>query len=329
MQGKGAAAGPVGETGVATRVVTFLSDFGLADEFVGIVHSVLAHLAPDVRVVDLTHGIPAHDVVAGADLLERTLPWLCPGVVVAVVDPGVGGSRRPVALQLAGRSDLALVGPDNGLLWPAAVASGGVTQAVLLDRGAVRATVGDAVEASGPPESGAGAGGGSGSRQGPGAGPGAPPALGATFDGRDLFAPAGAALARGLPLESLGPQLDPDSLVHLPRPASSWQDGTLVADVASVDRFGNVQLAAGREELEMIGSSGRVRSPGGSFDALVARSFDALPTEELGIVLDSWGRMALVRNCASAAALLGLRRGDVVRLEPGDPAQIDTGSAGE
>src|SRR3954470_11538058 len=111
------------------RPVTFLSDYGLADEFVGVVHAVIARLCPDARVVDLTHGVPRQDVLAGALALERALPYAAPGVHLAVVDPEVGARRRAVALRTA-EEDRLLVGPDNGLLMAAAERFGGVVEAV-------------------------------------------------------------------------------------------------------------------------------------------------------------------------------------------------------
>ena len=100
-------------------VVTFLSDYGLGDDFVGVCHGVIARIAPDVRVIDVTHGIARHDVREGAIVLRRALPFMPAGVHLAVVDPGVGSERRAVALRCADEGRV-LVGPDNGLLWLAA-----------------------------------------------------------------------------------------------------------------------------------------------------------------------------------------------------------------
>ena len=162
-----------------TRPITFLSDYGLADEFVGVVHGVIAGICPDARVIDVTHGIPRHDVRAGATVLERALPYLPAGVHLAVVDPDVGAQRRAVALRTAGEGRL-LVGPDNGLLTPAAERFGGV---------------GEAVEISASPW-----------RLEP---------VSATFHGRDIFAPVSAALADGAALSAVGERID----AEIPRAA--------------------------------------------------------------------------------------------------------------
>src|ERR687893_2108282 len=159
------------------RPLTFLSDYGTDDEFVGVVHAVIARLAPAAPVIDLTHGIPRHGVLQGALTLARTLPYAPPGVHLAVVDPEVGARRRAVALRTADEDRL-LVGPDNGLLLPAAQRFGGIAEVV---------------EISGSPW-----------RLEP---------VSATFHGRDLFAPVAARLAAGAPLPDARPPLEPVELV--------------------------------------------------------------------------------------------------------------------
>jgi len=139
--------------------ITFLSDYGTGDEFVGVVHSVIRSIAPEVRVIDLTHEIPPYDVRAGSLTLGRAAQYLCPGVVLAVVDPGVGTSRRGIAVEVGGGQSY-LVGPDNGLLASAVAMSGGATAAIELTNPTYQL-----------------------------------PAPGATFAGRDIFAPAAATSA--------------------------------------------------------------------------------------------------------------------------------------
>ena len=259
-------------------VVFFLSDYGLADEFVGVVHAVLLRLAPDAAVVDLTHGIPAFDVRAGAESLARAVPHLGPGVVLGVVDPGVGSARRGIAVRAAdGRW---FVAPDNGLAVPAAEASGGV----------------DAVLALRKPED-------------------APP----TFDGRDVFAPAAAALASGRAPASVGDEVDPGALVRLPplETTRREEDGRvrLRAPVTWVDRFGNVQLgvpeldgpppATARLALRIAGEERAARR---------VRSFSELDDGELGVLADANGRLAVVVREGSAAGVTGLETGGDVEL---------------
>src|ERR671929_935574 len=156
-------------------VITFLTDFGLEDDFVGTCHGVIARIAPEVRVIDITHGIRPGRVLQGALMLANTLAYMPIGVHLAVVDPGVGGSRRPLALR-DGEGRL-YVGPDNGLLVTAAEAGGGVAEAHELANPAY------ALER-----------------------------VSRTFHGRDLFAPAAAHLALGVPAAELGPPLDPEVL---------------------------------------------------------------------------------------------------------------------
>src|SRR6478609_5781217 len=182
------------------RPVTFLSDYGLADEFVGVVHGVVARLCPDARVIDVTHGIPRHDVLAGALALERALPYTPPGVHLAVVDPEVGARRRAVALRVV-EDDRLLVGPDNGLLLPAAERFGGVVEAVEISNSPWRLEP-----------------------------------VSATFHGRDIFAPVTAHLANGAPFEAAGEPIAVETLERLPvlapRPG--------IVQVVEVDGFGNL-----------------------------------------------------------------------------------------
>jgi S-adenosylmethionine hydrolase len=266
---------------VARPVVFFLSDYGLSDEFVGVVHAVLLRLAPDLVVVDLAHGIPAFDVRAGAESLARAVPHLGPGVVLAVVDPGVGAARRGVAVRAAdGRW---FVAPDNGLVVPAAEASGGVAAVLALRK----------------PED-------------------APP----TFDGRDVFAPAAAALAESAAPASVGDPVDAASLVRLsPLEAFRGEEGghaVLRAPVSWVDGFGNVQLAA-PERVGPPAGAGKVAvrlDPGRARElpARRVRTFADLKHGELGLLADANGRLALVVREGSAARTTGLSAGGVAEL---------------
>ena len=302
------------------RPVTLLTDYGTSDEFAGVLHAVIARIAPDARVIDLGHGIRRQDVVGGAMVLERTLPYAPAGVHVAVVDPGVGGPRRAVALRTAAEDRL-LVGPDNGLLLPAAARFGGVS---------------DAIEISASPW-----------RLEP---------VSATFHGRDLFAPVAARLAAGARLADAGAPLDPDDLValELPRPEVGE---TVVAAVARVDGFGNIALHAHAGDLAACGLRAgddvRVRplpgasaepgaspepggwaKPGGSAEpgasseraggaigcaGLVARYGRTFADVSLGepvVLVDSGGLVQVALNTGDAAAALGLAAGDRVELAP-------------
>lgn len=292
--------------------VFFLSDYGTGDEFVGVVHAVLHARAPGVAVIDLGHEVPPFDVAAGASMLVRCAPYLGDGVVLAVVDPGVGTGRRGVAIETAetaGSGPSWLVGPDNGLLPPLAEALGGAQRAV-----GVRL----------PPT---GAGGSSGSTGG---------ARGRTFDGRDLFAPVAAGLVLGRPpedLEELGDELDPATLVASAASAAgpavtmveTAAGSGLEAPVTWIDRFGNVQIGAGPDVLDRIGvargGKAVVTLPGPPFRSTPARRVDAfgdLDTGELGVLVDSSGRLALACGRASAAANLGFPAvGDTVRIARG------------
>jgi len=290
---------PPGASGPET--VFFLSDYGLRDEFVGVVHAVLRRSAPGARVIDLTHEIAPFDVRAGAAALIRALPHLGEGVVLAVVDPGVGGPRRAVALESAPRSGPRFwVGPDNGLLLGAAGAAGPLAGAVDLV----------AVDGAGPTLD---------------AGP-------VTFDGRDIFAPAVAALCTGVPLGALGAGLDPSGLVRAPAPvcdAGVVPDGRslLRVEVTWVDRFGNAQLAAPAAAVDPcvpnvavdLDPAGAAAPPGagawgGTVQVRRVRAFSDLAAGEAGLLADANGCLALVVAQGSAAARFGMVAGSLVRL---------------
>jgi hypothetical protein len=248
-----------------------------------VVHAVIAGLAPYASRIDLTHQIPPHDIWAGALALWRAAPWLAPGVVLAVVDPGVGSERRAVAIRIAD-ADVVLIGPDNGLLLPAAHRLGPITQAVAL-----------AADPAAPTES---------------------PVLttaGATFAGRDIFAPAAGRIAAGAPIESLGPLIDPRSLIGRPVPTAQVDPaGTITAEVLWIDRYGNAQLSAGPDDI----GRGPVRMRAGDTetDVRIVSSYAAIGAEDLALVVDSSGLLSICCDQRSAALHLGLNTGDPIRL---------------
>ena len=265
-------------------VITFLSDYGLSDDFVGVCHGVIARLSPDVRIIDVTHGVPRGDVRAGALILRGALPYLPVGVHLAVVDPGVGGDRRAVALRLGdGR---VLVGPDNGLLAPSAELAGGVVQAVDIGRSSF-----------------------------------ALPAVSATFHGRDIFAPVAARIAGGADLDAAGAPVDPEDLAGLELTRAHLEDGILVARAIYIDGFGNVQLDAEEPELGRLGLAlGQAieleAASGVAARARYVRTFGEAGASELLLYQDSYCRLALAVNQGSAAARLGIAVGDELRLAP-------------
>jgi len=270
--------------------ITFLSDYGRTDEFVGVVHSVVRSIAPEATVIDLTHDIARHDVRAGGLLLARSAQYLCPGVVLAVVDPGVGSDRRGIAVEV-GDGISVLVGPDNGLLAPAVAMVGGATRAVELNNTEFHL-----------------------------------PAAGATFAGRDIFAPAAAQLALGVDLAELGDPVDPALLQPGMLPLSRSEDGTVFAQVLWVDHFGNVQLNVDPDDLADFDDRVRLRFGDTTRSAQRGEVYADLGAGDVGLLTDSYGLIAIAVNGHSAADALGLAEGDEVTIEPleGD----DTPTAG-
>ena len=264
-------------------VVFLATDYGLDDEFVGVLHAVMLKLEPSVRIVDVSHGIAPFDVQGGAALLARAALHLGEGVSCAVVDPGVGGTRRGVAVEVAAGGPRYLVGPDNGLLAQAAGVLGGVVRAVTLDPSLFTTPI-EAV----------------------------------TFDGRDLFAPAAARLAAGAELDHLGDEFDPANLVQLPGvevDARVLPDGrTAVTTVVTwVDRFGNVQLSLRGTVLDGLSTVG-VAVNGDDALVQVVATFSDLAIGNAGLLRDANGAAALVVAQGSAAERFSLAAGDKVDL---------------
>jgi S-adenosylmethionine hydrolase len=260
-----------------TLPVTFLSDYGYDDEFAGACRAVVARLAPDVRIVDLTHGIPSGDVRRGALALEAAMARAGPAVHLAVVDPGVGTARRGVALAAGGSF---LVGPDNGLLTLAATALGGVAEAVDVTDSAL------ALQPVAP-----------------------------TFHGRDVFAPIAAHLAAGRPLAAAGEPIDPGSLAGLELPEPRREGGTLVAHVLYADRFGNLVLDAAAGAFEVGEGEVSVTVQGNESSAVRGSTF-ADGAGGLVVYDDSSGRLAIALDGGSAAERLGAGRDDELRIAP-------------
>jgi hypothetical protein len=260
--------------------ISFTTDYGLDDGFVGVCEGVVARIAPGPRVIHVSHTVPPQDVRRGAAVLAQAVPYLPEGVHFAVVDPGVGTDRRGVVVVTA--SGL-LVGPDNGLLMPAADLLGGVRAAYELAEPAYQL-----------------------------------PTVSATFHGRDVFAPAAAHLAAGVEPADFGPAVDPTTLVRLAEPGTTVESGKLTTAIRYIDTFGNIQLAATGADLEASGgrpgSTAHANLNGRSVKATVGRTFaDAIP-DGLIVYVDSAERVALAVNRGSAANDFGGNVGDPVVL---------------
>ena len=268
---------------MAARFITFLTDFGLRDDFVGTCHGVMKRIAPEAQIIDVTHGIRPGRILQGALVLRNALPYMPAGVHLAVVDPGVGGSRRPLALRdVEGRF---YVGPDNGLLIPAAERFGGVAEAHELANPAY------ALES-----------------------------VSRTFHGRDLFSPAAAHLAAGVPLGELGPPVDPDALARLDLPEPEVGQSRIRATVLAVDRFGNLALNLTRDHLDhaaiVPGTRIELIAPNGNqFFAVAARTFGDARQGDLLVYEDSYRNLAVAVSRGNAAAVLGVDEGSEIVLQ--------------
>jgi len=261
-------------------VITFLTDFGLQDDFVGTCHGVIAGIAPDARVIDVTHGIPPQAVLQGALVLRNTTHYMPVGVHLAVVDPDVGGNRHAVAVRT--RDGRTFVGPDNGLLMLAADEAGGAAAHELVEP---RYRL---------------------------------PNVSRTFHARDVFAPAAAHLANGVAIEALGPALEPGSLIRVGVPDPELGQAQISATVLSVDRFGNVATNVSRTHVDALGvvdgDRVEVRLALDRYYAVVAGTFADAPSGELILYEDSYGLVTLAISRGNAARLTGVSSGDELRI---------------
>ena len=260
--------------------VSMLTDYGLVDEFVGVLKAVIRDIAPHTQTIDLTHQITPFDVRAGSLALARCISYLPSGVVLAVVDPGVGGTRRSIAIEVADGEGV-MVGPDNGLLAPAVAMAGGAGRAVLLTNEQYQL-----------------------------------PSLGATFAGRDIFAPAVAHLCNGVDLSEFGDAVDADELLPGIVPLPRQEGDALVGEVLWVDHYGNCQLNIGPEDVADWGSQVEVTFGESKRVATRQHTFSDVGVGAVGLVVDGSGMLALVLDQRSAATDLGIGAGDQVALAP-------------
>ena len=268
------------------RPITFLSDYGYADEFAGVCRAVMARIAPDARIVDITHGLPRHAVRQGAVLLANSLPYAEPGVHLAVIDPGVGSDRRGVAVQVIDGERI-LVGPDNGVLALAIERLGGPFAAADLSSSPFRLEP-----------------------------------VTATFHGRDIFAPVAARLAAGADFADAGEEVDPASLTRLELPEPRVYPDRVVAHVLYVDRFGNVALNIGHDDLSStflrLGHRIALDTGRNRITIPFARTFSDVGPGQGLLYEDSVRSLALAVNRESAAEMLGLAADDEVTLSPAE-----------
>jgi S-adenosyl-L-methionine hydrolase (adenosine-forming) len=263
------------------RTICFLSDYGLSDDFVGLCKGVMLRVAPGVTIVDLTHEVPGFGVAAGAEILEHATRYMPDNAVyLGIVDPGVGTERRALALSSAGGA--LLVGPDNGLLVPAAESLGGIVDAVSLTNADYHVQP-----------------------------------VSSTFHGRDIFAPAAAYLAAGLDIRRLGEPVDPASLAHV-EPITAKKEGsnTITATIIDVDRYGNARLSMTEEEADLeLGMQLKIEAAeGGEIPVRYVETFGHSKVGDLVLVPDSHQRLSLSVNQGNASRALGLEAGDRMRL---------------
>jgi len=265
---------------VSFRYITFLTDFGVQDDFVGVCRGVMRGIAPEATVIDITHGIPPQAVAQGAVVLARSIPYMPVCVHLAVVDPGVGSNRRPVALRT--RAGRIFVGPDNGLLMRAAD-SEGVEAARALTNARYHLEY-----------------------------------VSRTFHARDIFAPAAAHLAAGADFDDLGEEIDPALLERIELPEPEVGENGVVASVLTVDRFGNLALNVSRKQLDglalLAGDWVELQFVLEPYYAQVAGTYTDTKRGELILYEDSYGAIAIAVRDGNAARLTAAGPGDRVRI---------------
>jgi S-adenosylmethionine hydrolase len=259
-------------------VITLLTDYGITDSYVAEVKGVILRINPEATIVDISHDVGNYDIESGAFHMARSAPYFPEGTVhVGVVDPGVGSGRKGIIIQCR---DGYLVGPDNGLLAPAAERLGPekvyeITNGELL-----------------------------------------PVAVSDVFDGRDVFGPTGALLSKGVPPEMIGTEIE--GFIRLPGYTPKVKEGEVEATIIHIDGFGNCVTNVTYETLSQIGvgdwSAFRVKVAGEELTLPYVRRFSAVPEGELLLLVAGGGYMEVSVNQGSAEKSLGLKKGDKVHL---------------
>ena len=280
-------------SGYRYRTISFLSDYGLTDAFVGVCHGVMLRIAPEVRIIDVSHGIRPQNIAEGAMVLAQALPYMPKGVHLAVVDPGVGSSRLPIAIATANGSWL--VGPNNGLLVAAAMRLGGAASCRKLENPDLMAR--------------------NPSR---------------TFHGRDIFAPAAAHLALGIDPARFGEELDLEELVHLDEPLARLHGQHYHAAVTHVDRFGNLGTNVPAAEAIAVGITlgclVDLGVEGHRATVPFGETFSSVPPGEPVVTEDSHGLLALCVNQGNAAERFGAALGSKVVVGAASPSEVSGGT---
>jgi S-adenosylmethionine hydrolase len=269
---------------VRMRPICFISDYGLAGVLVGTCKGVMMGIAPESPIIDVTHSVPEFDVIRGAETLRHATRYMPEDTVyLAVVDPGDKTKRRALAAEV--RSGAYLVGPDNGLLLPAAEALGGIVRAVHLTNPRYHVQP-----------------------------------VSNTFHGRDVFSPVAAHLATGADLDDLGEQVTPASMETIDFPGFRRKPGGgFAAEIIDIDRFGNARLSVMQEDLDFwYGTHLEIGVRDEVMDARYVETFGASETGDLVLVPDSHWRLSLAVNRGNAARALLLSVGDEVRIEPSE-----------
>jgi S-adenosylmethionine hydrolase len=263
-------------------IITFLTDFGLEDEWVGTCHGVILKILPEAEIIDVTHQIPSFDIRKGAFVLVSSLPFMPQGVHLAVVDPGVGTERRAIIVE-TGRGDF-LVGPDNGLLVPAVQRLGEVRRVVQISND----------EYFLKPVS-------------------------STFHARDVFSPVSAYLAKGIEMTSFGPLLDPTTLVSAPWSPAVVKENEVEADIIDIDKFGTLRLNSLASDVGKIGISRgdwvRIKWGSRHRDVPMVETFTAVESGKPMLLVDSSGYVSIAVSLGRADTEFDLKMGEKIRFE--------------
>jgi S-adenosyl-L-methionine hydrolase (adenosine-forming) len=260
--------------------ICFVSDFGLEDTWVGICHAVIRRACPQAHVVDLGHQIPPFDIRKGAATAAAGVFQLPDAIHLVVVDPGVGAGRRDLCIVT--EQGTHLVGPDNGVLVPAARRSGGIARAFELAETGVERT---------------------------------PPLP--TFHARDVLSPAAAALACGVKAEALGLPVDPESLAAPPFDRCHVDGASVLGEVIEFDRFGSLRFNIPDESLDELGlRASRLELELGhnTLSVPFGDTFGDVPVGEPLVIVDSSGWLTLALNTGSAFERYGAEPGTHVRV---------------
>ena len=260
-------------------IITLTTDFGYKDEAVASMKGVILSINPQVRIVDISHGIPPFNIGEGAWVMMRSLKYFPPAIHVGVVDPGVGSSRRAIVIETANTS--LLVGPDNGLLLPPANELGGIKRVYEIENPDLMLHP-----------------------------------VSISFHGRDIFSPVAAHLSRGIKIGKVGPPIKVESLIPPPWSPPEIRENLIRGQIIHIDHFGNLYTNIPIEKVREVGSVFEITLGDRCEIAKLVKTFSSVSRGTLALKDDAYGYLEISVNLGSAKEMFSAETLQIFSLKP-------------